>query len=134
MSKISPRGIRNNNPLNIRIGNNWLGEVHYPTDPDFEQFVSMDYGIRAAFIILRRYIRRYHKNTIRMIVSTWAPRSENDTDNYVKAVAKMSQIDPDTPIAYEDKQTMINIVDAMIRVECGCQVDRNKIVMGYNMA
>lgn len=69
-----------------------------------------------------------------MIVSTWAPRSENDTDNYVKVAAKMSQIDPDAPIAYEDKQTMISIVDAMIRVECGCQVDRNKIEMGYNMA
>ena len=69
-----------------------------------------------------------------MIVSTWAPRSENDTDNYVKVVSNLSQIDPDKPIEYEDKPTMINIVDAMIRVECGCQVDRNKIVMGYQMA
>mgnify|MGYP007032335315 CR=1 FL=1 len=36
-----PRGIRNNNPLNIRIGNVWLGEVQSPDDPEFEQFVSM---------------------------------------------------------------------------------------------
>lgn len=56
---IIPRGIRNNNPLNIKIGNNWLGEVTDPTDPIFEQFVSMKYGLRAAFIILRRYIRVY---------------------------------------------------------------------------
>ena len=35
-----PRGFRNHNPLNIRIGNTWLGEVADPTDSDFEQFVS----------------------------------------------------------------------------------------------
>ena len=39
-----PRGIRNNNPLNIRIGNQWLGERPCPNDPSFEQFVSMECG------------------------------------------------------------------------------------------
>ena len=43
-----PRGIRNNNPLNIRIGNQWLGERANPNDPAFEQFVAMEYGIRAG--------------------------------------------------------------------------------------
>jgi hypothetical protein len=48
MTRIIPRGIRNNNPLNIRIGNTWLGERPEPTDHDFEEFVSMEYGLRRC--------------------------------------------------------------------------------------
>ena len=36
IEKKVPRGIRNNNPLNIRKGNNWQGERHPQTDPAFE--------------------------------------------------------------------------------------------------
>ena len=67
------RGVRNNNPLNIRIGNAWLGEVKNPTDKEFEQFESLLYGLRAAFVLIRRYIRRYGLCTIRQIVTRWAP-------------------------------------------------------------
>ena len=35
-----PRGIRNNNPLNIRKGCNWKGERHPQTDKAFEEFES----------------------------------------------------------------------------------------------
>lgn len=73
---IRPRGLRNKNPLNIRIGNSWLGEVKDPTDPYFEQFTTMTYGLRAGFIILKRYIERYHRNTVRLIIRSWAPSSE----------------------------------------------------------
>lgn len=133
-SKKLPRGIRNNNPLNIRIGNVWLGEVDHPTDRSFEQFKEMTYGLRAGFIILRRYIRRYHADTVREIVSRWAPRSENDTDAYVKSVAARLNIDPDTPIKYEDKKTMVALVDAMVRVECGCPVEEKLISKGYDIS
>lgn len=44
-----PRGIRNNNPLNIKIGNDWKGEVPN-TDGTFEQFESMEYGLRAELL------------------------------------------------------------------------------------
>lgn len=131
--KVTPRGIRNNNPLNIRHGNVWLGEVEHPTDTEFEQFVSVRYGLRAAFVILRRYIRRYHHDTIRTIVSTWAPGCENDTDNYIKCVSESMQLDPDTPILYEDKETMCKLVAAMCKVECGCSVDPSKIDEAYNI-
>ena len=89
-TKKQPRGIRNNNPLNIRIGNTWLGEVPNPTDSDFEQFVSVVYGLRAAFCILRRYIRRYHRDTIAKIICAWAPTNENNTALYISQVASVS--------------------------------------------
>lgn len=134
MQKFTPRGIRNNNPLNIRIGNTWLGERNNPTDPAFEEFVSMEYGLRAAFCILRRYIRRYGKTTVPQIVSTWAPASENNTQRYIDIVCQRSGIKPDQQIRFEDADTMCKLVDAMAFVECGQPIDGKKIEKGYSMA
>jgi len=41
------RGIRNNNPGNIRIGINWLGRVIPGKDVSFVEFRTMPYGVRA---------------------------------------------------------------------------------------
>lgn len=134
MKKTTPRGIRNNNPLNIRIGNTWLGERANPTDDAFEEFVSIEYGYRAAFCILRRYIKRYHKNTITSIISTWAPANENNTQRYIDFVADKMQISPSDIILYSDKVTMIRLVAAMQLMECGVPADMAKVEKGYDMA
>ena len=96
---MEPRGIRNNNPLNIRKGNNWKGERPHQTDKAFEEFQSMEFGIRAGFIILRKYINGYFgltakHNTIEKIIRRWAPPSENATQNYIDFVAKDMGIAP----------------------------------------
>lgn len=129
-----PRGIRNNNPLNIRIGNTWLGEVPNPSDSDFEQFVSVVYGLRAAFCILRRYIRRYHRDTIAKIISAWAPSNENNTALYISKVAKRVGIDPDATIRYEDTDTMFSLVQAMAMQECGQRVSVDDLEKAYKIA
>ena len=133
MKRQVPRGIRNNNPLNIRIGNTWLGERQNPTDPAFEEFVSIEYGYRAAFLILRRYIRRYKRQTIAAIISTWAPPSENATQRYIDFVANKMGIAPDVPILFEDKEAMTQLVAAMQMMECGVPADMAKVSRGYDM-
>ena len=130
----TPRGIRNNNPLNIRIGNTWLGEVPNPTDSEFEQFVSVRYGLRAAFYILRRYIRRYGRNTPAKIIRAWAPANENNTQRYIEVVCKRSLIAPDEVIDYADKNTMVRLVKAMAFVECGVQLDDDVVGSSYDIA
>ena len=130
----TPRGIRNNNPLNIRIGNTWLGEVPNPTDSEFEEFVSVRYGLRAAFYILRRYIRRYGRNTPVKIIRAWAPAVENNTQRYIEVVCKRSLIAPDEVIDYADKNTMVRLVKAMAFVECGVQLDDDVIGCSYDIA
>lgn len=130
----APRGIRNNNPLNIRIGNTWLGEVPNPTDSDFEQFVHVKYGLRAGFCILRRYIRRYKRNTVRKIVTAWAPSSENNTERYIELVCKFGCIDADEEIHYEDSLTMCSLVQAMARVEVGETIPLQVIEDAYKSA
>ena len=89
---------------------------------------------RAAFIILRRYIKRYHKDTIASIVSTWAPAIENQTQKYIDAVSGQMGIDPLLPIKYEDKETMCNLVAAMAKVECGRPIELAVILKGYELA
>lgn len=134
MQSKTPRGIRNNNPLNIRIGNTWLGETPNPTDSEFEQFCAVQYGLRAGFVILRRYIRRYGRNTIAKIINAWAPSSENNTQAYIDAVCKRTGIPQDTILSYEDEQQMVALVEAMAFVECHQIVDTKIIFQSYQMA
>lgn len=131
---MTPRGIRNNNPLNIRHNRNnrWQGVYEQQTDPEFVRFASMQFGIRAGFIIIRNYMKQGHKD-VASIISRWAPSSENNTDAYIRHVCEISGLSPFQELRFEDKDTMVALVDAMIRVECGKPVDRNDIVKGYGM-
>lgn len=129
-----PRGIRNNNPLNIRIGNCWLGEVREPNDPDFEQFISMVYGVRAGFVLLRRYIRHYHRTTIPQVIAAWAPSTENNTEAYITAVCQMSKISRDETLDYFNQDQMYRLMDAMIFHECGQHISEQHIRDGYRFA
>ena len=136
--KIEPRGIRNNNPLNIRKGSNWQGEKNPQTDKSFEQFESLQYGVRAGFIILRRYMSGYNGltekfNTIEKIIRRWAPPSENNTKAYIEKVSKLTGIPSTLKISFSQRSYMVAIVDAMIRVECGQPIDRMIIESAYDM-
>lgn len=128
-----PRGIRNNNPLNIRIGNKWFGEVENPTDKDFEQFVSMFYGLRAGFILLKRYICRYGLDNITEIISRWAPASENNTHHYIHMVARLSGVGALDTIKWEEADKICHIVSAMIQVECGRGISLTEIKRAYDV-
>lgn len=94
----------------------------------------MAYGIRAAFIILRRYIRRYHRNTIQQIIETWAPVTENATQKYIDCVCQRTGLSQDVAIAYEDRETMFALVKAMAFVECGVELKDKDIKTAYDMA
>ena len=133
-----PRGIRNNNPLNIRKGNNWLGERPIQKDRDFEEFESLQMGLRAGFIILKNYQRislapKMRANTIRKIINRWAPASENNTLKYIETVSKRSGLNPDELIAYRDKPRMLAVVEAMCFVECGQAIDKDIISSAYDL-
>lgn len=93
-----PKGLRNNNPLNIRENQqtdfDWEGERVTNDDPAFEEFTSPVYGYRAAARILMSYERR-GLVTVQQIISTWAPETENETDSYVQHVASRLGLFPD---------------------------------------
>ena len=132
-----PRGIRNNNPLNIRYveRNNWKGRTDINTDGEFEQFISLEWGIRAAFVLIHNYIYIYSQKTIQAIVSRWAPWDDNNNpESYAHRVAREIGGTPNTKPDFRDMFLMVAIVRAMIKVECGVRVDDETIVRGYTMA
>jgi len=95
-----PRGIRNNNPLNIRRSKDqWKGMSKTQNDRSFCQFETLEYGWRAAFMLLTRtYYHKYRLYTIRMIVQRWAPPNENNTQAYIGNVCRLTGIGPDEPL------------------------------------
>ena len=78
-----------NNPFNIRYvtSANWKGlNQDNPCTRGFCNFISRDYGIRAALYLLIRSYRRQNICTIERIINRFAPSTENETSNYIKFV------------------------------------------------
>ena len=119
------RGIRNNNPLNIRKSKDkWQGLSKTQGDSSFCQFESQAYGWRAAFVLLTRtYYHTYRLFTIRSIVSRWAPPNENATAAYIRSVSLLTGIDPDEPLGIpsEKPARWMLLAWAMAIQECGEQ-------------
>lgn len=114
------RGIRNNNPGNIRkSGDAWQGLDSDQSDPAFFRFASMEYGIRALARIVSNYGSKYGLFSIRQIVSRWAPSVENDTNAYVAAVSDYVGVSPDFALDTTDPDTLFLLVRAIIRQEVG---------------
>ena len=78
-------GVINNNPLNIRynLSTKWKGQAG--ANKGFCVFTDMVYGYRAAIVLLCNYQRKGY-DTIRKIITRWAPPSENNTKAYISAV------------------------------------------------
>lgn len=138
MKKKEPRGIRNNNPLNIRKGNNWLGERPNQTDPAFEEFTSMEMGIRAGFKLLRNYItgmngKREPADTIEKIIRRWAPESENDTKAYIRTVCNITGKHSREKIFFSNREFMCSLFRAMAYQECGVFLSLEQIQTGYDL-
>jgi len=115
------RGMRNNNPGNIRITSiPWIGKipVSMNTDKQFEQFYKMEDGIRAALVNMRTHYNR-GKDTIRKMVTTWAPYSDNPApavDNYIQSVSNYANLDPDEYFDF-NKKNAVNIMYRIFRFE-----------------
>lgn len=97
MSSIElPRGVQNNNPLNIRISAEpWQGKLPLEQNTDslrskigrneFEQYIDAPHGLRAGVKILLTY-KAQGTNTLAKIISKWAPKNENNTEAYLANV------------------------------------------------
>lgn len=88
-----PKGIRNNNPLNIRFYSmiNWQGQTG-DDGTGFAVFESMFYGLRAAAKDMNTK-RGRGINTIGKIIPIWAPHGDsNPVENYIAFVEQRSGI------------------------------------------
>ena len=127
----TPRGIRNNNPLNLRHHpDTFKGEIK-STDKDFEQYESIEYGYRAAFVTLHTYLTKYGCNTIEKIITRFAPPTENNTQAYIATVVRYSGVAADEVLTATSGDRYILIVSAMSFVENGVNADISQIKAGF---
>jgi hypothetical protein len=117
-----PRGIRNNNPLNLSFANQPGATKENHPNPRFAAFATPEEGVSAAVNQLKLYQSRGN-NTLRGMISTWAPPSENDTEAYVRHVAQTTGLDPDKPVNLDDPAVASKLVQAMARHENGRPLD-----------
>ena len=110
-------GVGSNNPFNIKDFNqNWKGQTG-ATD-GFVDFSSTDYGIRAA----DRLLGNYDVNTIRDIISKYAPDSENNTEGYINFVSDFLNIPEDAPIDLNDPDARRSVLSAIAKMETGSDI------------
>lgn len=137
MTKVQQtRGMRNNNPLNIEfsVNNSWRGARRPRTDTRFEEFTSLEYGLRAGFIILKKYLLSHRCRTLADIIRKWAPATENPTSEYIKFVAYRSGIPATDRLKFSDKNKLCRIVQAMCMYESREEVSFGRIENAYALA
>ena len=132
------RGVRNNNPLNIKKGEKWQGLAEVQTDPVFCQFVSLEYGFRAALKLLGNYItgwggKRKPANNVSSIIRAWAPPSENATMAYIDKVAASLAVHPLETISPNDRNMICRLAQEMAFVECGQKFELAVIQSAYDL-
>lgn len=77
-----------NNPFNIRSGSHWFGLVGIRNG--FCEFETLDYGVRAACILLLQSYRKKGVCRLSSIVLRFAPSVENDTQSYLNYIVLTS--------------------------------------------
>jgi hypothetical protein len=126
------RGLRNNNPGNIRKNRDiFQGEMN-SSDPEFKQFGTLAYGYRAMFVSLNTY-RKRGLNTIEKIINAWAPPAENNTATYINLVVKWSGIPSNKILTEYDGVEYIKIVAAISRVENGMPANMKDVEIGFGL-
>lgn len=100
------RGLRNNNPGNIRFitpqSRAWNGQIG-DDGGGYGVYSSMDLGIRATGRQLLKYYETNGLDTIREIIAKWAPASENQTEPYIAAVSSALRIPSTQPFNVRER-------------------------------
>jgi hypothetical protein len=113
-----PRGIRNNNPGNL----NYVGQAGATKEAGpngrFAVFRSAQEGLQELADQLRRYGQR-GINSVRSIISKFAPASENNTQAYINSVSGGLGVGADAALNLSDPRVLQSLMGAIIKVENG---------------
>lgn len=124
------RGIRNNNPGNLvkSKANAWKGKIPLSqnTDSRFEQFTAPEWGIRAMFIDVKGDITKRGQNTIKKLISSYAPKFENNTAAYIAVVSKAIGKSADALLTDSD---YLPLMKAIIKHENGVNPYSDELII-----
>ena len=118
---MATRGIRNNNPGNIRVSKDqWEGMTG--DDGAFVTFDSPESGVRALGKNLLSYGRQGY-DSIEKIINRWAPPNENDTQAYIDSVVSATGIPATQSLDLSDPDTLSSLAQAISFHETGSRYD-----------
>lgn len=118
---MATRGIRNNNPGNIRVSKDqWEGMTG--DDGAFITFDSPESGVRALGKNLLSYGRQGY-DSIEKIINRWAPPNENDTQAYIDSVVAATGIPATQSLDLSDPDTLSSLAQAISFHETGSRYD-----------
>lgn len=118
---MATRGIRNNNPGNIRVSKDqWEGMTG--DDGAFVTFDSPESGVRALGKNLLSYGRQGY-DSIEKIINRWAPPNENDTKAYIDSVVAATGIPATQSLDLSDPDTLSSLAQAISFHETGSRYD-----------
>nr|DAJ21573.1 MAG TPA: virion protein [Siphoviridae sp. ctFjF5]DAU57358.1 MAG TPA: virion protein [Caudoviricetes sp.] len=125
------RGLRNNNPCNLKSSKNtkWDGQIG--SDGKFIIFESPEYGIRACAKNLKNYQQKNGLDTLRSIVYRMGPPHENDTKKYVRNLSNIVGVSPDEKINV--LKHLPEIIKGIIFLENGKMPYPEKMFIGYTI-
>lgn len=114
---MATRGIRNNNPGNIRVSKDqWEGMTG--DDGAFVTFDSPESGVRALAKNLQSYGRQGY-DSIEKIINRWAPPSENETQSYIDSVVSATGIPATQSLDLSNPDTLSALAQAISFHETG---------------
>lgn len=103
--KPGSRAFRNNNPGNLVYGpytHNSIGSdgrfAKFKTQADgfneFKRWLSVSAKFENKGTPEEKLVGGYLGATIRQVIFRWTPQSENDSENYLKVVCNLADLDP----------------------------------------
>ena len=115
-----PRGIRNNNPGNIRLSKTrWQGQKVLQADAEFVEFETPTAGLRALMKLLMTYHIKYGLDTVESIINRYAPPHENDSEAYKARVARRLGVRRGQEIDLRRTGVLETLARAIVRHENG---------------
>ncbi len=119
-SMFLPRGIRNNNPGNIRLtSKKWFGQKNQQTDRDFVEYETPLHGLRALMKVLLAYYFKHGLKDIQSIINRWAPPHENATDAYIYQVCRRLSKKRNDSLDLCDPALLVSLSKAIVLHENG---------------
>lgn len=128
------RGIRNNNPGNIRLSEDrWHGQIE-GADKAFCTFQTMFHGIRALMKLLLNYHTLHGLSSVEQIIRRYAPANENHTGQYIDFVCGWMGVNRNYRIGIRAKPRWTELAAAICFYESRYHATPEELSQAYDDA
>lgn len=121
-----------NNLFNIRYSsrNRWKGQIGQSRG--FVEFIDVKYAVRAIAILLLRTYRQLGLDTIRGIITRYAPpEDDNPTERYIEFCTAYMNMSGRSDVSLTRLDEYVSLISAIQRFELGRSVVSDSYIRKY---